>query len=147
MGGTSAPEFLELAGEISLLFVAKTSRSFLDGGAITQEFDGLMLPLFCQPCAGILVHLLEEVAAQGIRRYATQLRQRGGRPISLPREFRPILDLLEFVVHAGSFSVMSILQCGQGIFAPMAWDGNSMCSWQKVQAIFRNVGLRKVIVF
>src|ERR1035437_5712366 len=48
--------------------------------------------------------------------------------------------------HGGSFRVMSILQCGQGIFVPMACGGNSMCPWQKKQDIFRRSGLRRVTV-
>jgi hypothetical protein len=33
---------------------------------------------------------------------------------------------------------MSILQCGQWIFSPMACGGNSMCPLQKKQIVLRN---------
>src|ERR1035437_3042543 len=51
-----------------------------------------------------------------------------------------------FDFHAGSFSVMSMLQCGQGIFSPMAWAGNSICPWQKKQDVFKRSGLRRVML-
>jgi len=39
-------------------------------------------------------------------------------------------------LKTGFNSVIVFAQCGQGIFCPVAWLGNSMCSLQKKQDIF-----------
>ena len=47
--------------------------------------------------------------------------------VRVPGQF---LDVVQFRVHTGSLRVISFLQCGQRIFWPMAWGGNSMCCLQ-----------------
>ena len=72
-----------------------------------QEFDGLLLALFGEPGFGSLAEVQEEVAAQGVLGNAEVLGQRGGRPVGLPGQCGPGLDVFEAgVVHAGSLRVM-----------------------------------------
>jgi hypothetical protein len=119
-GGASTPKTLEFAREVGLLFVTQTVGGFLDGRTIPQQPDGLMLPLLGQPRPRRFSHVLEKMQAQSVLGDAAQPGQDGSRPIGLPAKFSPVLDVFESCIHAGSFKVISILQCGQGIFSPMA---------------------------
>lgn len=98
-GRASAPKFFELACEVGLLFVAQTGGSFFDGGAVAQQFNGPMLSLLGQPDSGRFAHVFDEVPAQGVAGDTTVFCQCGDRPFGLPRQFRPVLNVLQARVH------------------------------------------------
>ena len=74
-------------------------------------------------------------------------RKRVSNKNTAPAAKNPALDLrLITEHHAGSFKVMSILQCGHGIFSPIAWLGNSICPAQKKQDIFKLSGRHNLMM-
>jgi len=90
----NAPKGFERASEVGLVFVAQTVGGFLNGGAVAQQFYGLMLSQFRQPVAGGLAGVLVQVALQGVLGDATEAGQRRDGPFGLPCQFRPVVDVL-----------------------------------------------------
>ena len=84
-----------MAGEVALRLVTQAGRRFLDGGAIAQQLTGIVLTLFVQPGLGVPAHVLEKVPVQGAHGDATQPGQGRGRPLGLPGEFRPVLNMFQ----------------------------------------------------
>ena len=81
------------------LLVTQGGCRFLDGKTVAQEFQGVVLALLRQPDLGVHAHLLEEISVQCARGNVAQFRQCRGRPLSLPRKFGPVLDMLQFGIH------------------------------------------------
>lgn len=93
---------LVLARKVGGLLVTESGRCLLDGAAISQQFKRLALALLGQPSLGALTHLLAEEAVQCAHRDAAFLRQCDDRPIGLPRQFRPVFNMPQASIHAGS---------------------------------------------
>ena len=89
----------EMAGETALLLVTQAGRRFLHGGAIADQLMGGALALFVQLGAGVLAHVPAKMPVQGAHGDATVFGQGRGRPLGLPGEFRPVLNLLQSFLH------------------------------------------------
>lgn len=108
---TNAPISFERAGKVGLVLIAQTDGGFLDVGAVAQQFNGLVLSQLRQPVAGGLAGVLVQVSLQGVLGDFAELGQCRDGPFGLPRQFRPVVDVLQFVSHAHSllFSAEIIL--------------------------------------
>lgn len=108
------------AGECARVPVPSLICCFLDCGAIAQQLKCSQLTLFQEPRFWTFAHLLDEVPFQRPRGDAALLRHYRDRPVRFPREFRPVLDISQFGIHAGFFTMMSFYSAGQEIFSPRA---------------------------
>jgi hypothetical protein len=89
----------EFAGKIAGVLVSRPAGRFLHRAALAQQFNGEQLTLFRQPHLGRFAHLLEKMPLQRPHRNTAFRRQRRRGPFDLPRQFRPILDLVKLVHH------------------------------------------------
>lgn len=119
------------------LLVSKLHCCFFDGSVIvSQKFTGHQSSLLNHPRLGRRAHISAKIPLKRARRDAAASGQPRYRPVGLFRQFQPVLNMVQFCIHASSsFNPISILQCGHLIFRPKAWAGNSMCSLQKKQDI------------
>lgn len=90
----NAPKGFERAGEVGLMLVAQTVGGFLNGGAVAQQFNGLVLSQLRQPAAGGLAGVLVQMSLQGVPGDAAVAGQRRDGPMGLACQFRPVVDVL-----------------------------------------------------
>ncbi len=107
----NVPKSFERAGEVGRLPIAQAGGGFLDGGAVAQQLNGLMLAQFRQPDAGGLAGVLVQVPPQVVLGDAAEGGQRRDGPIGLARQFWPVVDAFQFGshTHALLFSAEIIL--------------------------------------
>ena len=101
MRGTMSPLLYERIGQMVLMLVIQQPCRFLDAGAVLNQFKCPVLPLVRHPLLGTFAHFLDEMPLQRPQGDAAVLGQRGGTPSGRPRPFRPVLDLLEFIMAHG----------------------------------------------
>ena len=98
--------FFELPGEGGGVLVAKQGCGLLYGGAVAQEFHCLLLAVFSQPCFGSLARRFKKMPLQCAHGNFATFRQFCHRPIGLPGEGQPVLDVVQTGVHDS--------KCGMG---------------------------------